>query len=199
MEPLVRRVQLSTNRVYSAGGKALDRPHRAGSIAAIVDNPFVGKFPDADAIGEWITALQPLANEWSIELRDALTAPTTDGDYEIQGYGKGAIVGVDGELEIAAAWHVPAGASLRNALDHPKAIVPCSKKVGALGSQVDIPLQYIHASYLRSHYDVQPVVVPDGPRPNEVVYAVVMSTGPRPHHRIGGFTIDEVSGDDGQR
>ena len=57
------------------------------------------------------------------------------------------------------------------------------------------PLYLITASYLRSHYDVQPVVVPDGPAPNEVVYALVMTTGERPHARIGGFTIDEVDGD----
>lgn len=58
---------------------------------------------------------------------------------------------------------------------------------------------HLHASYLRSHYDVMPLVVPDAPRPDEVVYALVMTTGPRPHHRIGGFTIDEVVGDDGLR
>ncbi|HBU04063.1 MAG TPA: hypothetical protein DEA70_06215, partial [Acidimicrobiaceae bacterium] len=40
--------------------------------------------------------------------------------------------------------------------------------VGALGSQIDIPLVHLHASYLPSHYDVEPVVVPDGPRPDEV-------------------------------
>ena len=106
---------------------------------------------------------------------------------------------MSGELEIAAAWHVPAGAGLRAALGDPKAQVPSSKKVGALGSQIDIPLVHLHASYLRSHYDVEPVVVPDGPRPDDVVYALVMSTGARPAHRIGGFTIDDVHGDDGLR
>ena len=88
---------------------------------------------------------------------------------------------------------------MRAALGDPKAQVPSSKKVGALGSQIDIPLVHLHASYLRSHYDVEPVVVPDGPRPDDVVYALVMSTGARPAHRIGGFTIDDVHGDDGLR
>ncbi|MEK9526570.1 MAG: amino acid synthesis family protein, partial [Acidimicrobiaceae bacterium] len=144
---------------------------------------------------EWMTDVRPLADEMAIELRDALTAH----GQEIETYGKGAIVGVSGELEIAAAWHVPAGAGLRAALGDPKAQVPSSKKIGALGSQVDIPLVHLHASYLRSHYDVEPVVVPDGPRPDEVIYALVMSTGARPAHRIGGFTIDDVNGDDGLR
>lgn len=192
---VVHRMQLTTRRTLRAAGADLKRPHRHGSIAAVLANPFAGSHATEAQIDEWMTDLRPLAGEMAIELRDALTA---DGE-EIETYGKGAIVGVSGELEIAAAWHVPAGAGLRAALSDPKAQVPSSKKVGALGSQIDIPLVHLHASYLRSHYDVEPVVVPDGPRPDEVVYALVMSTGARPAHRIGGFTIDDVHGDDGLR
>jgi len=195
IEPRIRAMQLVTNRVYSAGGKALDIPLEKGSIAAVVENPFIGSFPDEAEILHWHEELQPIANGMAKELRDVLTGR----GHDIETYGKGAIVGVSGELEIAAAWHVPGGSGLRHALGNPKAMVPSSKKVGSVGSQVDIPLVYIHASYLRSHYDVQPVVVPDGPRPTEVVYALVMSTGPRPHARIGGFTIDQVEGDHGLR
>ena len=192
---VVHRMQLTTRRTLRAGGADLKRPHRHGSIAAVLANPFAGSHATEAQIAEWMTDLRPVADEMATELRDALTA---DGE-EIEAYGKGAIVGVSGELEIAAAWHVPAGAGLRAALGGPKAQVPSSKKVGALGSQIDIPLVHLHASYLRSHYDVEPVVVPDGPRPDEVVYALVMSTGARPAHRIGGFTIDDVHGDDGLR
>lgn len=192
---VVHRMQLTTRRTLRAAGADLKRPHRHGSMAAVLANPFAGSHAPEAQIDEWMTDLRPLAGEMAIELRDALTA---DGE-EIETYGKGAIVGVSGELEIAAAWHVPAGAGLRAALGDPKAQVPSSKKVGALGSQIDIPLVHLHASYLRSHYDVEPVVVPDGPRPDEVVYALVMSTGARPAHRIGGFTIDDVHGDDGLR
>ena len=192
---VVHRMQLTTRRTLRAAGADLKRSHRHGSIAAVLANPFAGSHATEAQIDEWMTDLRPLAGEMAIELRDALTA---DGE-EIETYGKGAIVGVSGELEIAAAWHVPAGAGLRAALSDPKAQVPSSKKVGALGSQIDIPLVHLHASYLRSHYDVEPVVVPDGPRPDDVVYALVMSTGARPAHRIGGFTIDDVHGDDGLR
>ena len=192
---VVHRMQLTTRRTLRAAGADLERPHRHGSIAAVLANPFAGSHATETQIAEWMTDLRPLADEMATELRDALT---TDGE-EIEAYGKGAIVGVSGELEIAAAWHVPAGAGLRAALGDPKAQVPSSKKVGALGSQIDIPLVHLHASYLRSHYDVEPVVVPDGPRPDDVVYALVMSTGARPAHRIGGFTIDDVHGDDGLR
>lgn len=189
----VRKVQLTVERVHHAGGPPLEVPVARGAIAAVVANPYAGRHePDPSA---FMDALAPLGEEMASELRDAVTA---DG-ATVEGYGKGAIVGVGGELEIAALWHVPGGAGLRAALDRPKAMVPSSKKVGSLGCQLDIPMVHLHASYLRSHYDVMPVVVPDGPRPDEVVYALVMTTGPRPHHRIGGFTIDEVIGDDGLR
>lgn len=194
MESLrIRKVQLSLERVHHAGGPVLDEPLRRGSIAAVLANPFAGRHePDLSGFME---SLVPLGVSMAEELRDALTA---DGG-RIEGYGKGAIVGVNGELELAAVWHAPGGAGLRAALGDPKAMVPAAKKVGVLGCQLDLPLVYLYASYLRSHYDVEPVVVPDGPRPDEVVYALGMSTGPRPHHRIGGFTIDEVEGDDGLR
>jgi len=189
----IRKVQLCIERVHHAGGPPLDRPRWRGSIAAVVANPFAGRFePDLSAFTD---ELAPLAEDLAVELRDAVTAR----GETVEGYGKGAIAGVNGDLEIAAAWHVPGGAGLRAALDHPKAMVPASKKVGPMGCQVDIPMNHLHASYLRSHYDVQPVVVPDGPAPDEVVYALVMTTGERPHARIGGFTIDEVDGSDGLR
>ena len=94
---------------------------------------------------------------------------------------------------------MPAGAGLRAVLGQPKAQVPSSKKVGAIGAVVDIPMVYVHASYLRSHYDVVPVVVADAPRPREIVYALVMTTEGRIHARIGGFTKDQVKGEDGLR
>ena len=189
----VRKVQLLTERVHHAGGPPLAEPVRRGSIAAVVANPFASHHQED--LASWTDALAPLAADLAVELRDALTV---DG-AEIEGYGKGSIVGVLGELELAATWHVPAGAGLRAALGHPKAQVPSSKKVGVLGCQLDIPMVYLHASYARSHYDVMPVVVADGPRPDELVYALVMTTGERPHHRIGGFSIHEATGEDGLR
>jgi len=188
----VRKIQISTERVHHVASPLAQPLHR-GWIAAVVRNPFVGE--DPTDLQPWLDECQPMATEMAEELRDALVGE----GREIQGYGKGAIVGVNGEMEMAAAWHLPGGASLRHALNSPKAMVPASKKVGALGAQVDIPLVYVHAAYLRSHYDAIPVCVPDGPRPNELVYALVMSTGERPNNRLPGFTIDDVQGDDGLR
>jgi hypothetical protein len=43
------------------------------------------------------------------------------------------------------------------------------------------------------------VGIQDAPRPNEILYALVMGTGPRIHSRLGGLTTDKVSVHDGQR
>ena len=96
---VVHRMQLTTRRTLRAAGADLKRPHRHGSIAAVLANPFAGSHATEAQIAEWMTDLRPLADEMATELRDALT---TDGE-EIEAYGKGAIVGVSGELEIAAA------------------------------------------------------------------------------------------------
>ncbi|MGI9621221.1 MAG: amino acid synthesis family protein [Acidimicrobiales bacterium] len=191
----IRKVQLESSRIHAVGGTILPEPHSVGSISAVVDNPFSGSFAGSEQLHDWMTSLRPMADDLAGQLRDTLEPL----GGEVEGYGKGAVVGVEGELEVAAAWHVPGGAALRGALADPKAMVPSSKKVGVLGSQLDVPMVHIHASYLRSHYDVHPVVVPDAPRPSEVVYILVMSTGERPHPRLGGFGIEEVEGSDGLR
>jgi hypothetical protein len=43
------------------------------------------------------------------------------------------------------------------------------------------------------------VVIPDAPRPNEMVFALTMTTGSRPHARVGGLDASQISKWDGQR
>jgi len=117
----------------------------------------------------------------------------------IQGYGKGAIVGAAGELEHGALWHVPGGYAMRNALGVAKAIVPSAKKVGGPGTRLDVPVTHVNASYVRSHFDAMEVGIADAPRADEILLALVMTTGPRIHARVGGLKADEIKGEDGLR
>jgi hypothetical protein len=43
------------------------------------------------------------------------------------------------------------------------------------------------------------VGIQDAPRPNEILFALVMGTGGRIHSRLGGLTKEAVSVHDGQR
>ncbi len=119
--------------------------------------------------------------------------------HEIEGYGKGAIVGAAGELEHGALWHVPGGYAMREILGGAKAIVASSKKVGGPGARLDVPITHINASYVRSHFDSMEVGLADAPRADEILLALVMTTGPRVHARVGGLKASEIKGEDGLR
>jgi hypothetical protein len=107
--------------------------------------------------------------------------------------------GEAGELEHAALWHAPGGYAMRDVLGGAMAIVPSTKKVGGPGTRLDVPVTHINASYVRSHFDAIEVGVPDAPRANEMVVALVMTTGPRVHARAGGLKANEIKSGDGLR
>ena len=117
----------------------------------------------------------------------------------IDGYGKAGLVGEGGELEHAALWHVPGGYAMRDRLGEARAIVPSAMKVGGMGTRIDVPLGHINAAYVRSHFDAMEVGLPDGPRADELLFALAMSRGGRIHHRMGGLAVEDVKGEDGLR
>jgi hypothetical protein len=109
-------------------------------------------------------------------------------------------VGERGELEHAAAiLHPKLGAPLRAAVGGGAALVPSAKKVGGLGTAIDVPLGHKDAAYVRSHFDAIEARVPDAPRADEIVVAVAVTAGGRPHPRIGGLQVGEIQGKDGLR
>ena len=96
-------------------------------------------------------------------------------------------------------WHEAGGWAMREVLGEPKAIVPAAKAVAATGYRLMVPLHYIHAAYVRSHYNSMEIGIQDAPRPDEILFALVMGTGGRVHSRLGGLTQDKVAVHDGQR
>ena len=139
--------------------------------------------------------LKPLGAQMAQDLIAAL-----GGDASaIQGYGKGAIVGTNGELEHGALWHVPGGYAMRDTIADSMAIVPSTKKIGGPGTRLDVPITHTNASYVRSHFDAMEVGLSDGPKADEILLVLVMSTGPRIHARVGGLAAEDVKGEDGLR
>ena len=57
----------------------------------------------------------------------------------------------------------------------------------------------IHAAYVRSHFNSMDVGLQDAPRPNEILFALVMGSGGRVHSRLGGLLKEAVQGNDGLR
>lgn len=88
---------------------------------------------------------------------------------------------------------------MREVLGNPKAMVPASRVMASAGFRLIMPLHYIHASYVRSHFNSIEVGSVDSPKHDELLFALGMATGPRPHSRLGGLLIENVIGKDGQR
>lgn len=95
--------------------------------------------------------------------------------------------------------HPKLGAPLRDACGGGKSIIPSSKKRGAAGTAIDIPLHHKDAAFVRSHFDAVEFCHVDVPHPAELVLAVAVTDGGRPLPRVGGLTVDELIGEDGLR
>ena len=188
----LRKTMVFIEDIFHEGGPVADKPRRRAAIVALVKNPFAGKY-EAD-LQSAMDDLKPLGLMMTDRLIDAM-----DGLDGIDGYGKAAIAGEAGELEHTALWHVPGGYSMRERLGEAKAIVPSSMKVGGVGTRIDIPLGHINAAYVRSHFDGMEVGVPDGPKSDEILFALAMSRGARIHNRMGGLAVEDVEGVDGLR
>lgn len=178
-------VRIEEEILHDFGPKA-GGPVRKGAAMAVVTNPYAGRYvEDFREAGPELIALGEMLGRRLIDLLGGDAAA-------IDGYGKGAIVGTGGEIEHGAIWHIPGGTGMRNALGKGTAIVPSTKKVGACGARIDIPLTHLEWSYVGSHYDAMEVGVPDAPRSDEMVLVLAMAVGGRVHQRLaGGFTLED--------
>lgn len=189
----VRKIVTLVDETFHDGGPRAAVPRRKAAVMAIIRNPYAGHY--FETIEPFMEALKPLGLDMARRLVDTL-----GGDpARIEAYGKGTIVGIAGELEHGAFWHVPGGYAMREVLGGAKAIVPSATKVGTVGTAIDIPVHHINAAYVRSHFDAMEVRVQDAPKPDELMLVLVMADGPRIHARMGGLKASEIRVGDGQR
>lgn len=187
----LRKRSLTVETVFHEGGPPPEKPLRVAAACAVIRNPYAGRYePD---LMPFMAQLRSLGTSLAEELVATL------GKANVEAYSKAAIVGVNGELEHGAVWHEAGGWAMRQVLGEPKAIVPAAKAVAATGYRLMVPLHYIHAAYVRSHFNTVEVGIQDAPRPDEILFALVMADGGRIHSRLGGLTKDKVSVHDGQR
>jgi hypothetical protein len=193
MSVKVRKIATYVETIRHDGGPLREAPALKGWVAVVLANPFAGRFePDV----QWfMDDLKPLG----LECSTLLTQKMGIKPAEVEAYGKGSIVGVNGEIEHGALWHVPGGYAMRELIGQALAIVPSTAKMGAIGTAIDLPIHHKDAAYVRSHFDAITCVVPDAPRPDEILFALCMSVGGRPHARMGGLAADAISKWDGQR
>ena len=190
----VRKYVTIIEETLMEGGKGVEFPTRKAAAIAVIKNPFAGRYVEKlDSLIDIGEALGGILGKKAVEALKI--APE-----KAESYGKAAIVGVDGELEHAAAiLHPKLGTPLRDAVGGGKAIIPSAKKMGGPGTEIDVPLHYKDAAFVRSHFDAMSVRVQDAPRSDEIVVAIVVTDSGRPHPRIGGLKKEEAKKEDGLR
>ena len=180
MEPEIRKIVTFDEEVLIEGFRKAETPWRMLAVAAVVKNPWAGRYvedlkPEIYAYGPELGAL----------LTDRMIALAGGGD-QIEAYGKGAVVGLDGEVEHASGLihTLRFGNHYRSAVDA-KSYLSFTNTRGPANAPIMVPLMDKNDAGRRSHYLTIQFAIPDAPRADEIVVVLGAATTGRPHHRIG--------------
>ncbi|MBB3064515.1 amino acid synthesis family protein [Limibacillus halophilus] len=180
---LVRKSIVSIEDTFIEGGRAASVPLRMVVGAAVVHNPWAGQ-GFVDDLRPEIHALAPI-------LGDLIVPPViaaAGGRDAVVTYGKAAVVGVDGEVEHASALihTLRFGNILRDGAEG-SSFLPFTNLRAGPGFALSIPMKHKMKEQegSRAHFLTATVSIPDAPAPDEILVAVAVATGGRPHHRIG--------------
>src|SRR5512138_2884686 len=167
----IRRLLVTKDVVYSEAGKRAPRPITRAIALAVIHNPFAGRH---------VEDLSPLFDAGAQLAELVMPQLVALLPHKAESYGKGAIVGVNGDLEHAAALcHPKMGKPMRAAL------IPSTQRVAAAGATLDLPLGHKDNPWSFEHFETVTVVVPDAPRPDEIVVAIGIADGGRVNPRVG--------------
>jgi hypothetical protein len=190
----IRKIVKIVEETRTEMGKLVTPPTRRAAAVAVIENPFAGRYQEN--LDELISVGEELGGLLGKMAVEALGIKPE----QAESYGKAAIVGSRGELEHAAAiLHPKLGGPLREAVGGGKALIPSAKKMGCPGTEIDVPIHYKDAAFVRSHFDAMPVRVQDAPRGDEIVVAVVVADSGRPLARVGGLLKQDAKKEDGLR
>ena len=180
MTPQIRKIVTYDEEVLVEGFKPADPPWRMFAVAAVVQNPWAGRFvedlkPEIMAFGPVLGAM----------LTERMIALAGSGDA-IEAYGKAAVVGVDGEVEHASGLihTLRFGNHYREAVGA-KSYLAFTNTRGGPNAPIMVPLMDKNDAGRRSHYLTIQFAIPDAPRADEIVVVLGGATNGRPHHRIG--------------
>ena len=194
MKAKIRKIVTFVEETRAEMGQAVNPPTRRAAAAAVIENPFAGKFV------EDLSDLMEIGEELGAMLTERAVAALGIDGASAESYGKAAAVGENGELEHAAALlHPKLGTPVRKVLGKGAALIPSSKKRGGPGLSLDIPLGHKDAAFVRSHFDGMEIRVNDAPRANEILIAIAVTDSGRPLPRVGGLKKEDIKGEDGLR
>jgi hypothetical protein len=173
----MRKSLLVKEVIYGEVGGAAARPISRVAAIAVIDNPFAGRF---------VEDLSPLFDVGMNLGEQLMPKAVALLDGKPVSYGKAAIVGVNGDVEHAAAvLHPKLGKPMRAAVGGGEAIIPSNTKVAAAGTLIDVPLANKDNIWSFDELDTMTVLVPDAPRPNEILVVMAVTDGGRVQPRVG--------------
>lgn len=177
----IRKTLLHVENTLIEGGKAAPTPLKLIAAMAVITNPWAGR--------GFVEDLSPEIRDCAPGLGALLTEMVLEaagGGDAVEGYGKSAIVGLNGEVEHASALihTLHFGNIYRNAVGAKSYLSFCNTR-GPANAPLMIPLMDKNDGGRRSHYLTIQTSVADAPGADEILIALGASVGGRPHHRIG--------------
>ena len=173
----IRKIVTFREVIFSEMGHAAARPIVRAVGIGIIRNPFAGKY--VEDLRPLYEAGAALGERLMPDLVKLLDGPAVS-------YGKGALVGVDGEMEHGGACvHPMLGKQMRAAIGGGKAVISSNVKVAAAGASLDVPLGHKDDSWSFPHFDTITVSVGDAPSPNEILVVIAIADGGRLRNRCG--------------
>ena len=177
----IRKIITLREVVYSELGHKAARPVVRAVGIGIIRNPYAGSW--AEDLRQLFEAGAALGERLMPELVKLLDGPAVS-------YGKGALVGVAGEMEHGGACvHPMLGKPMRAALGGGQAVISSNVKVAPAGASLDVPLGHKDDSWSFDHFDTITVMIADAPRPDEIVVVMAIADGGRLHNRCGTAPI----------
>lgn len=180
----IRKIVILVEETHVDGGKEVSPPIRIAAAAAVVHNPFAGRF---------VQDLSPILETYCQSLGEMLPQRAVQAlgisGQQVESFGKGVIVGLDGELEhgVGIVHNLTFGNPFRKICGEAKSLLPSGEKRGPAGCSLDVPLKHKIEATKRSHHTSIEVRIPDAPLPGEIVVIAAVSDGGRPHARLEEF------------
>lgn len=182
---MIRKVVTMVEETWVEGGKEVSPPTRIAVSAAVVSNPFSGKYEEN---------IRPLREEYSLLLANTLVPRAiealgikSDENHEIACFGKASMVGTNGEIEHGSMiiHNMDFGGTFRDIIGGGDSMIPSAEKRGGPGASLDMPLKHNMDASLASYHQTIEFRIPDAPGPDEIVIAAAISVSTRPHPRLG--------------
>ncbi|MDF2783633.1 MAG: peptide synthetase [Pantoea eucrina] len=186
MHPDIRKTIVTTETLYTDGGKAAGTPLVMIAAAAVVKNPWAGRGFVEDLAPE-IREMAPVLGE----LLTGLIVKEAGGGDRVVAYGKCAVTGLNGELEHASALihTLHFGNHYRSAVQG-KTYLAFNNTRGPANTPILVPMMGTEDEGSREHYLTMQFNINDAPFSDEIVIALGAALGGRPHHRIGNRYLD---------